>query len=129
MTSDIQMTGSFSIAGYEHLNDYIYNWDQAYFSLGVSDNKGIREKVEMNFNKEVIVAQPGAGQTDLFERGISFPVAIDTSTPGSFSGDFSINLGSEGKQQHLILPCGEDDRGISCLSMGCSFVHGHFPPG
>lgn len=105
--SDIQMTGSFSIAGYEHLNDYIYNWDQAYFSLGVSDNKGIRDNVEMNFNKEVIVAQPGAGQTDLFERGISFPVAIDKAAPGSFSGDFSINIGLKGSSNISFSPVGK----------------------
>jgi inner membrane protein len=105
--SDIQMTGSFSTAGYEHLNDYTYEWDQAYVSLGVSDNKGIRDKVEMTFNKDVIGAQPGAGQTDLFEKGISFPVATDPGMPESFRGDFSISLGLRGSGNISFAPVGK----------------------
>ncbi len=105
--SDIQMTGSFSFGGYEHLNDYTYDWDQAYISLGVSDNKGIRDKVRLTFNKNIIDAQPGAGQTDLFEKGISFPVVLDPKLPDGISGDFSLNIGLRGSGSISFSPVGK----------------------
>ena len=105
--SDIQMTGSFSFGGYEHLNDYTYNWDQAYISLGVSDNKGIRDKVGLTFNKNIIDAQPGAGQTDLFDKGISFPVVLDPRLPDGISGDFSLNIGLRGSGSISFSPVGK----------------------
>ncbi|MCK7540980.1 MAG: cell envelope integrity protein CreD [Marinilabiliales bacterium] len=71
--SDLEISGKFSIEGYEHLNDYTWQWDQAYISLGVSDNKGISDRADLKIGGEVIGAQPGAGQADLFEKGISFP--------------------------------------------------------
>ncbi|MBE0668874.1 MAG: inner membrane CreD family protein, partial [Bacteroidales bacterium] len=46
--SDISMEGSFTLSGYEHMNDYVYQWDQAYVSLGVSDNKGFNGEVSLN---------------------------------------------------------------------------------
>ena len=105
--SDIQITGSFSFGGYEHLNDYTYNWDQAYISLGVSDNKGIRDKVVITFNKNIIDAQPGAGQTDLFEKGISFPVVLDPKLPDGATGDFSLNIGLRGSGSISFSPVGK----------------------
>src|SRR5512133_3901285 len=84
--SDISMAGSFSLAGNEHLEDYVYQWDQAYISLGVSDNKGLSGDVVLKIGGTAIDAQPGAGQTDLFERGISFPVKIDPDNLQGFKG-------------------------------------------
>ncbi len=105
--SDIQMTGYFSVAGYDHMDDYNYDWARAYISLGVSDNKGIRDKVALTFNKSIIDAQPGSVQTDLFEKGISFPVAINQAMPDSFNGDFSLNIGLRGSGSISFSPVGK----------------------
>ncbi|HSO78269.1 MAG TPA: inner membrane CreD family protein, partial [Bacteroidales bacterium] len=62
--SDISMTGSFSLAGNEHLDDYVYQWNQAYISVGVSDNKGFNGDVVLKIGGVAVDAQPGAGQSD-----------------------------------------------------------------
>ncbi|MRR20699.1 cell envelope integrity protein CreD [bacterium] len=105
--SDLEITGSFSITGYEHLNEYTWQWDQAYISLGVSDNKGISEKADLTIGDTVIGARPGAGQTDLFEKGISFPLAVDQANIAGFNGDFSLSLGLKGSGSLVFSPVGK----------------------
>lgn len=104
--SDLEISGKFSIEGYEHLNDYTWQWDQAYISLGVSDNKGISDRADLTIGGEVIGAHPGAGQTDLFEKGISFPLAIDPGKLGEFNGDFSLSFGLKGSGSIAFSPVG-----------------------
>ncbi len=105
--SDISMTGSFSLAGNEHLDDYVYQWNQAYISIGVSDNKGFNGDVVLKIGGVAVDAQPGAGQTDLFERGISFPVQIDQENLSGFKGDFSIDFGLKGSSSLAFSPVGK----------------------
>jgi inner membrane protein len=102
--SDLEISGSFSLAGYEHLNDYFWQWDKAYVSLGVSDNKGISDKAELAIDGKVIGAMPGAGQADLFEKGISFPMAIDLAKGSEFKGEFRLSLGLRGSGSIAFSP-------------------------
>jgi inner membrane protein len=104
--SDMKISGNFVIAGFEHLNDYIWQWDKAYISLGVSDNKGISDKVEINVGGVVVSAIPGAGQTDLFDKGISFPFPIDPAKLAEFKGDFSLGLKLRGSGSVAFSPVG-----------------------
>ncbi len=114
--SDLEISGKFSIEGYEHLNDYTWQWDQAYISLGVSDNKGISDRADLTIGGQVIGAHPGAGQTDLFEKGISFPLAIDPGKLGEFNGDFSLSFGLKGSGSIAFSPVGRST--VVSLSSG-----------
>ncbi len=105
-SSDLKISGSFSIAGYEHLNDYTWQWEQAYISLGVSDNKGISDRADLTIDGVVIGAQPGAGQPDLFEKGISFPLPLDPEKISGFKGDFSLDIGLKGSGSIAFSPVG-----------------------
>ena len=104
--SDLEISGSFSLAGYEHLNDYTWQWDKAYVSLGVSDNKGISDKAELAIGGKVIGAMPGAGQPDLFDKGISFPMPVDQAKSSEFNGEFSLSLGLKGSGSIAFSPVG-----------------------
>ena len=104
--SDLQISGAFTIDGSQQPNDYIWQWDQAYISLGVSDNKGISDRAELNIGGAVIGARPGAGQTDLFEKGITFPLALDAYRMDEFKGDFSLNMGLRGSGSIAFSPVG-----------------------
>jgi inner membrane protein len=104
--SDLKISGSFSIAGYEHLNDYTWQWGQAYISLGVSDNKGISDRADLTIDGVVIGAQPGAGQPDLFEKGISFPMPLDQEKISGFKADFSLAIGLKGSGSIAFSPVG-----------------------
>jgi len=108
--SDLEITGVFSIAGTDLPNDYIWQWDQAYISLGVSDNKGIGDKAELTIGDTVIGARPGAGQNDLFEKGITFPLAIDPGRSSEFKAGFSINMGLRGSGSIAFSPVGRNTK-------------------
>jgi len=104
--SDLEISGSFTISGFEQLSDYTWEWDKAYISLGVSDNKGINDKAELTIGEKVIGAIPGAGQTDLFDKGISFPYAIDPARLGEAGGAFSLKLSLRGSGSVAFSPVG-----------------------
>lgn len=105
--SDLKMSGSFSITGNEYQDEYAWQWDKAYVTVGVSDNKGIRDEVKLSFDSAVITAQPGAGQTDLFEKGISFPLAVNSPANGSLTSDFTLDLGLKGSGSLAFTPVGK----------------------
>jgi inner membrane protein len=104
--SDLEISGRFVIVGDELRSDYNWQWDQAYISLGVSDNKGISDRADLSIGGNEISARPGAGQTDLFDKGISFPLPLDPLTLGDFKGDFSISLGLRGSGSIAFSPVG-----------------------
>ncbi|MEZ4996044.1 MAG: cell envelope integrity protein CreD [Bacteroidales bacterium] len=106
--SDMEISGIFTVAGYEQLSEYTWQWDKAYISLGVSDNKGISDKAELTIGGSVISAIPGAGQTDLFEKGISFPYAIDPSRPAEAGGEFKLHLSLRGSGSVAFSPVGRN---------------------
>lgn len=126
--SDMEISGIFTVAGYEQLSEYTWQWDKAYISLGVSDNKGISDKAELTIGGSVISAIPGAGQTDLFEKGISFPYAIDPSRPAEAGGEFKLHLSLRGSGSVAFSPVGRNtDVALSSKWDAPSFT-GNFLP-
>lgn len=109
-TSDLELSGSFSLTGYDEFNDYTWQWDKAYISLGVSDNKGISDQADLTIGGRVISARPGAVQTDLFDKGISFLLPLDASQLSAFMGDFTISLGLRGSGSIAFAPVGRSTR-------------------
>jgi inner membrane protein len=109
-TSDLELSGSFSLTGYDEFNDYTWQWDKAYISLGVSDNKGISDQADLTIGDRVISARPGAVQTDLFDKGISFLLPLDASQGSEFRGDFTISLGLRGSGSIAFAPVGRSTR-------------------
>jgi inner membrane protein len=105
--SDLKMSGNFSVAGNESPGDYNWQWDKSYITMGVSDNKGIRDEVKLSLDRAVIAAQPGAGQTDIFDNGISFPLAVNPPSHDGFRSDFSLELGLKGSGSLTFAPVGK----------------------
>jgi inner membrane protein len=104
--SELELSGRFVLDDEEHFSDYVWQWDQAYISLGVSDSKGISDRADLSIGDKVISASPGSGQTDLFEKGISFPLPIDPLMLNDFKGDFSLRLGLRGSGSIAFSPVG-----------------------
>jgi inner membrane protein len=72
-----------------------FNWDAAYFTMGISDMRGIKNMPELAINGQKCAVQPGVGDTDLFQSGITVkPQAIDLNQPFNFEIDVVLN-GSE----------------------------------
>jgi inner membrane protein len=96
--SELKIKGNFIIPAKDVLKSYEVLWDEAYYTLGITDNRGIKGKIILNTDSTKLEVEPGVRDNDIFPSGISFisPVPI----PGSrISFDMGINLsGSEGLQ-------------------------------
>ncbi len=103
---DIQGHGEFLVPELERLNiagnDIL--WDKATLALGISDMRGIREKVILKFNQQDYAAQPGLVTDDLAKSGIS--AQIDDLQPGGRYA-FSYNLDLNGSQELNFMPLAE----------------------
>jgi inner membrane protein len=96
--SELKIKGYFIIPAEDVLKNYEVLWNEAYYTVGISDNRGLKGKIILKTDSTELEAEPGVRDNDIFQSGISFisPVLI----PGSkVSLDMSINLsGSEGLQ-------------------------------
>jgi inner membrane protein len=96
--SELKIKGYFIIPAEDDLKSYEVLWTEAYYTVGISDNRGLKGKIVLKADSTELEAEPGVRDNDIFLSGISFfsPDLI----PGSkVSVEMSINLsGSEGLQ-------------------------------
>lgn len=96
--SELKIKGYFVIPAEDNLKNHEVLWNEAYYTVGISDNRGLKGKIVLKTDSTELEAEPGVRDNDIYQSGISFisPVLI----PGSkVSLDMSINLsGSEGLQ-------------------------------
>lgn len=109
-TSDIKMNGEFIIPEINISDRKEILWDEAYYSMGISDNRGIKGSITLKADSSTIVAEPGLKDNDLFASGISFPATIDQSrkvlvfsTSLKVSGSESIHFSPLGKNTSVTL--------------------------
>lgn len=72
-----------------------FKWDAAYFTIGISDMRGIRNLPELVVNSQKCKVDPGVADTDLFQSGITIKGnTVDLKKPINFKIDLVLN-GSE----------------------------------
>jgi inner membrane protein len=72
-----------------------FNWSAAYFTIGVSDMRGIKNLPELVINGQKCIVEPGVADTDLFQSGITIKAnSVDLKKPMNFELDLVLN-GSE----------------------------------
>jgi inner membrane protein len=72
-----------------------YNWSAAYFTIGISDMRGIKNLPELVVNGHTCKVEPGVADTDLFPSGITIKAGtIDLKQPLDFEIELDVN-GSE----------------------------------
>ncbi len=81
-----------------------FNWNAAYFSLGVSDMRGIKNLPELLINHKAYPVEPGVADTDLFASGIT--IKTGTLDPKQ-NMDFEIELVLNGSEDLSIEPLGK----------------------
>ncbi len=87
-----------------------YNWSAAYFTIGVSDMRGIKNLPELVINGQKCKVEPGVPDTDLFNSGITIKAgSLDLEQPLNFEIELVLN-GSEdfsvealGKSSEVIM--------------------------
>ncbi|MBL7972400.1 MAG: cell envelope integrity protein CreD [Prolixibacteraceae bacterium] len=93
----IKLKGSFVQPEVSQLDipDGQFNWDAAYFTIGISDMRGIKNLPELVVNGQKCKVDPGVGDTDLFQSGITVKAnGMDLKQPMNFEIELALN-GSE----------------------------------
>lgn len=94
--SDISISGEFLIPAIGTAESSEVLWDEAYYTLGISDNRGLKGGVVMKAGNSVIDAVPGLQDKEVFASGISFPARL-AEKDKTIPFELGINLsGSEG---------------------------------
>ncbi|MDP3180368.1 MAG: inner membrane CreD family protein, partial [Bacteroidota bacterium] len=93
----LKLTGSFVQPDVSHLDipNAQFNWEAAYFTLGISDMRGIKNLPELVVNGQKCKVDPGVADTDLFQSGITIKAnSIDLKQALNFEIELVLN-GSE----------------------------------
>ncbi|MDD4032164.1 MAG: cell envelope integrity protein CreD [Bacteroidales bacterium] len=69
-----------------------YHWEAAYFTLGISDMRGIKNLPELIVNDQHCIVEPGVADTDLFPSGITVKAgSMDVKQPLDFNIELVLN--------------------------------------
>ena len=123
----LQFNGNFKLPPMSQVNIDQKNilWDKAYLSLGITDMRGIQDKIAMSFNGSAYNANPGLKTTDLANAGVSTPIKhLTPNKPNRFSFDLNLN----GSEQISLIPVGESTTAKLSSSWPSPSFNGAFLP-
>lgn len=102
--STISLSGEFIIPDKNIMGNTEIGWKDAYFTMGISDNRGLKGTVVLKINSGELQAEPGVRDQDVFLSGISFPVKLCDTTNRI---GFIITLNLSGSESFLMAPLGK----------------------
>ena len=76
-TSALNISGEIIIPPFPVSEGAELLWSEAYYTLGISDNRGLKGNILFKTSRSESEATPGLRDGDLFFSGISFPANID----------------------------------------------------
>jgi inner membrane protein len=103
-TADLRISGNFAIPEIKPGEKFDILWNEAYFTMGISDNRGLKGGITLKTDSLSLEAVPGLTDTDLFSTGISFPSKL-SSTIKKFP--FSMNFKVSGSDGLSFAPIGK----------------------
>jgi len=103
-TTELDISGNFVIPELNKDEKSEILWKDAYYTTGISDNRGIKGKILLKTDSVTMEAIPGLKDPDLFKSGISFPANL-TSNSDRFK--FSMNLKISGSEGLSFSPIGK----------------------
>lgn len=104
--STLEISGTFKKFDLEKLGIDPQNvdWDKAALELGITDMRGLTKRVSGKFNKADLKMGPGLSSQEVFESGISSPIAVDAIQE---EYTFSIQICLNGSYSLQFIPLGE----------------------
>jgi inner membrane protein len=102
--SALELTGEFVIPEKSTLANGEILWEKAYYTIGISDNRGLKGDVLLKTSSGILQAEPGVRDQDIFLSGISFrnPLSDTAKKIG-----FHIDLNLSGSESMFLTPLGK----------------------
>ena len=107
--SSLQNTGDFKFRIPKEIDSSLIQWQDARICYGLSDFKGIEEKLTIQFNGNDYELSPGLPSNDINETGLSAPIVMSAEDEGK-KISFHINLKIKGSEQLHFVPLAGDSR-------------------
>ena len=107
--SKLNLTGSFSNPTFEEwkITDENILWEDAYISMGLSDLRGLQNKISLNWNGKQYDINPGIESNDVIRNGISCRIPVYPKKTGAFDKNFSLELNFNGSSALNFIPLGK----------------------
>ena len=125
-SSDIKISGRFNEIPLQQLKIDPANvvWSEAYICIGLTDVKGLKEEIKLNWNDSAVTLNPSSVNNAVMREGFTAPVTIEPGKGVSFSSVISIN----GSEQLLFTPVGKETTAtLSSTWPDPSFTGGQLP--
>lgn len=103
-TADLNLSGDFIIPELNTGERSEILWNESYYTLGISDNRGLKGGVSIRTDSTNIEAIPGLKDSELFSSGITFPSGL---TEQKSKILFSIILKLSGSESLSFSPVGK----------------------
>jgi inner membrane protein len=107
--SDVNTSGHFIIHLPKDIDPTVLQLDEAKICFGISDFKGIEEKLVINFKDTAYELSPGLPSGEIDDKGLSAPVPITISDLGQ-SLAFKMSLKLKGSERLHFLPLAGNSR-------------------
>jgi len=101
--------GRFEFKIPKEIDSSLIQWQDAKICYGLSDFKGIEEKLAINFNGSDYELSPGLPSNDINEKGLSASIPLALTDEGK-KIPFNINLKIKGSEQLHFVPLSGDSR-------------------
>jgi inner membrane protein len=102
--SELKISGEFIVPEINPGQKSEILWNESYFTLGISDNRGLKGSVSIKTDSMDIYAIPGLKDVQVFSSGISFPFSLngtDKNIP------FDLTLYLSGSEELKFSPVGK----------------------
>ncbi len=109
--SDMSLKGSFNYPSFAEWNiapaDIM--WKEAFLSLGISDLRGVKQRLSVNWNGTQLEFNPGLDNQDIHETGVSVRIPLDPEQANdSLKFNFDVAFKLNGSKEMYFMPFGKE---------------------
>lgn len=106
-SADLTISGDFSEADFSRwsINEDNIRWQEAFIAFGITDMRGVKEEVLMNWSDSMLTFESG-----MQEANILAPAGISTPVMAQQPNEFSFNLQLDGNDELMFIPVGKTTR-------------------
>lgn len=126
--TDMKLTGSFSPLNFSALSidPSTVLWNEVRFCMGLSDNRGITEQLQLHFNNNKIEMNPDLPTNSITKNGVSAVLPALNTTNGDLSFELSLKL--NGSRSLYFTPVGKQTNvRLTSAFKNASFTGNYLP--
>jgi inner membrane protein len=103
----LEISGTFQVPeDFDVKRFHEVQWQEAFLTLGISDLRGIKSNIELNWAGKKLKSNPGSRINSIIPSGLTFPLGEDLQ--GQLPKQFSVNVNLQGSEKLSFIPLGKN---------------------